>query len=391
MKEETNNEMDLLLRRLGRRADTPTSDTKGDVDHLDADELNAYAENVLPAAARARYTEHLAACARCRTLVVQLSSSAGVVPAVETVKAAGPSALKKFLASLFSPLVLRYAIPALGLIVVAAIGVFVLRQKKQDNGDSIAQIAQAPAPTSIVTPNATPPASANSTSDQVSTSPKPARSTGSPENQVAGAAPQGAPAAPAPAAVGGTVDSMAKKEQQPVATDSPLALTTLTPGVVTNTPEPQPKTAEREEAAKEKDPNERPPEKSEEAAKTKSENRKLAGADAARSAPSADAGHGFSSANVQGIARAKTAKDSEAQDKNRDDSKTITVGGHHFQKHDGVWLDTAYNSSRSPISVTRGSEQYRALIADEPGIKTIADQLDGEILLMWKGNAYRIK
>src|SRR5690348_12508706 len=52
MKEETNNEMDLLLRRLGRRGDTPTSDTKGDVDHLDADELNAYAENVLPAAAQ---------------------------------------------------------------------------------------------------------------------------------------------------------------------------------------------------------------------------------------------------------------------------------------------------------------------------------------------------
>src|SRR6185437_4362093 len=118
MKEETNNEMDLLLRRLGRRPDTFVSDTNGDVDHLDADELSAYAENVLPATARSRYTEHLAECVRCRELVVQLSSSAGVVPAITTVKAPAPSALRKFLASLFSPLVLRYAVPALGLIVV---------------------------------------------------------------------------------------------------------------------------------------------------------------------------------------------------------------------------------------------------------------------------------
>src|SRR5215216_454620 len=117
MRQETNKEMDLLLRRLGRRQDTPVS-----ADHLDADELSLYAENVLPPAARARYTEHLADCARCRELVVQLSSSAGVVVAQETAKVFEPSALRKFLASLFSPMVLRYAVPALGLVVVAAIG-----------------------------------------------------------------------------------------------------------------------------------------------------------------------------------------------------------------------------------------------------------------------------
>src|SRR5215216_5116424 len=108
MRQETNNEMDLLLRRLGRRQDTPAA-----TDHLDADELSSYAENVLPPAARARYTEHLVECARCRELVVQLSSSAGVLAAQETARVPAPSALRKFLASLFSPMVLRYAVPAL--------------------------------------------------------------------------------------------------------------------------------------------------------------------------------------------------------------------------------------------------------------------------------------
>jgi hypothetical protein len=43
------------------------------------------------------------------------------------------------------------------------------------------------------------------------------------------------------------------------------------------------------------------------------------------------------------------------------------------------------------VNLTRGSEQYRALVADEPAIKNIADQLDGEIVVVWKGRAYRIR
>src|SRR5690349_1392151 len=110
MKQETNNEMNLLLRRLGRRDELLVAD-----EHLDADELNAYAENALPAKARARYTVHLAECASCRTLAVQLSSSANVVTTTESAAVKEPSGFKSFLASLFTPMVLRYAVPALGL------------------------------------------------------------------------------------------------------------------------------------------------------------------------------------------------------------------------------------------------------------------------------------
>ena len=80
MNEERKNEMDLLLRRLGRRDAAAVPEA----DHLDADELSAYAENALPVAARARYTSHLAECSRCRELVVQLSPAAGVVVATDT-------------------------------------------------------------------------------------------------------------------------------------------------------------------------------------------------------------------------------------------------------------------------------------------------------------------
>src|SRR5205085_12397347 len=134
MTQETNNELDLLLRRLGRGSDALAS--RADGDHLDADELSLYVENTLPTAARARYTEHLAECASCRKLVAQLSSPVSIVDE-EVSKASEISEIRKFLASLFSPMVLRYAIPALGLIVVAAIGFTVLRRQNRQAESSV--------------------------------------------------------------------------------------------------------------------------------------------------------------------------------------------------------------------------------------------------------------
>ena len=70
-------------------------------------------------------------------------------------------------------------------------------------------------------------------------------------------------------------------------------------------------------------------------------------------------------------------------------SETRTVGGHHFRRQGNVWVDAAYNSSRPAINVARGSEQYRALLADEPGLRTITQHLSGEVIVVWGNKAYR--
>ena len=57
----------------------------------------------------------------------------------------------------------------------------------------------------------------------------------------------------------------------------------------------------------------------------------------------------------------------------------------------GIWVDSGYSSGYPLTNVARGTEQYRALVADEPGLGTIANQLEGEILVVWKGRAYRIR
>src|SRR5215213_5834596 len=76
--------------------------------------------------------------------------------------------------------------------------------------------------------------------------------------------------------------------------------------------------------------------------------------------------------------------------KQKDEADTRSVAGRRFRKQRGVWVDTAYNSGHT-VNLTRGSEQYRALVADEPAIKIIADQLDGEIIVVWKSRAYKIR
>src|SRR6185369_17035478 len=123
MRPESNNEIDLLLRQLSRRNGAPVSENEEQ--HLDADELNSYVANALPPAARARYTEHLADCTSCRKLVAQLSAAQGPASVSQSGSVVAPSGLKSFLASLFSPMVLRYAVPALGLVVIAVVGIVV--------------------------------------------------------------------------------------------------------------------------------------------------------------------------------------------------------------------------------------------------------------------------
>jgi Putative zinc-finger len=381
MKQETNKEMDLLLRGLGRRQDASMS-TAGD--HLDADELSAYAENVLPAAARARYTEHLAECSPCRELVVQLSSSVNVVSAQETVRVSAPSLLKKFLASLFSPMVLRYAVPALGLIVVAVIGLVILRQERPAD---VAMQAPRETPSAVTAPATQAPPRADENSRGYADQQKPASTESGSRIQAENNKPPAPPPNNAPSV---TVDANVSQEASAQKGEQPSA----------NEPPPQ---AAPKPASSPTDEKQRVDETSKKQVqglptiqssadrayraeeKEDRQTKDLSAEPAARRAkitPSGATGTG---------SIAKLQRDGVDKEDKDDNAETRSVAGRRFRKQRGIWIDTAYDSSRTTINLARGSEQYRALVADEPAIKTIADELDGEIVVVWKNRAYRIR
>jgi hypothetical protein len=386
MKQETNKEMDLLLRRLSRRQDgaMPDADPQIIGEHLDADELSSYAENALPAAARARYTEHLAECTGCRELVVQLSSSLGVVVAEQPSKTPEPSGLRNFLASLFSPMVLRYAVPALGLIVVAAIGLLFFNSGLRSSPEVAVQRNQTPLAGDVPPQSSSTPA--QGLVNQVESSPKQSsRHSVKPDPN----APAPLPNTPPSATINMEVKKEApatKAEEQPAAADTAAA----------QPPKPHPTVDQFRVEAEGRKPvsapqvagaakvaTEKPSEQK------KGEDRRADDEAASRSDPAKNTAPPAATVG-SGRLRAGIMRDG-VEEKDKADAETRSVGGRRFRKARGIWIDTSYESGTGTTTLTRGSEQYRALVADEPTIKTIAEQLDGEVIVVWKGRAYRIR
>jgi hypothetical protein len=393
MRQETNNEIDLLLRRMSRQDGGSVRDQ-----HLDADELSSYAQNALPAAARARYMEHLAECSTCRKLVTELSLSLGATAAaavpVETI--AAPSALKKFLASLFSPMVLRYAIPALAVIIVGVIGFAIFREKgsntfvaRLDERQSAPATADAPAPSSspnttvanklekeqsaqAAEPNVTTPQPGYVGDQAAGTGPAPAGTPAAPENTAAPVtqSPKVAAAEPPPAKADTAAENEEQKKQEEktkdvVARKEPAPAPTIAKAAETNVASAKPNEQARDYNAA--------PSSADRIDESKRDKLPLQGRGALA---------GESSTRR---ARSQTGSADAA------DAETRTVSGRRFRKERGIWTDTAYDSSTPIVSMARGSEQFRALVADEPEIKKIAEQLDGEVIVVWKGRAYRIR
>jgi hypothetical protein len=390
MKEEMNNEMDLLLRRLSRRQDgaLPEAGSSINREHLDADELSSYAENALPAVARARYTEHLVECAGCRDLVVQLSSSAGVAVAVEQrEKTPAPSGWRNFLASLFSPMVLRYSVPALGLLVVAAIG-FVLMNRESgflagQNSTPVATQANE----SQVTPEAGQPdglLDRQDASDQglSPTQPKaPATTAPQKESAETPSVPNQPP--------GVTISAEAKKAA-PAAEQTGARAAPAQPEAA-----PAPTSDFHVEIDNRKQESERQTSDSVRVARERATDQAKA------QARPADDVTGRSAAGNEAPSPAKAPARSPGSiapltsatpgERDKSDAENRSVAGRRFRRERGIWIDTGYSSGTSTVNVARDSEQYRALIADEPSLKTIAEALDGQIIVVWKGRAYRIR
>jgi hypothetical protein len=389
MKRVTNNEIDLLLRKLSgldsanNVADQPHT---LDEEHLDADELNSYAENALPAAARAHYAEHLADCSRCRGIVIDLSRAAGSVVLAETRESSG---FKKYLAALFSPLVLRYAVSALSLVLIAAIGLIVFRQRTAD--DFLATMNTRPAATEAQKD------AADHTSSQPQSGSLARTESEAVKNNKAGETPSQTKSVPGRGDTSASSADDARKESKQSETDAPVA---AAPQQYAPEPAPPavPKSAifanqrqqDLEVAEKKKVTAvaEQPPAPKDMAKpQAKEEVRNTDEIAASRSGPAKAPGSSVGEAVT--LARERSGRDAQRSDKG--DAEIRSILGRRFRREGGIWIDTAYESSRSTVNVTRGSEQFRALVADEPGIRTIAEQLDGEIIVVWKKRAYRIQ
>ena len=66
---------------------------------------------------------------------------------------------------------------------------------------------------------------------------------------------------------------------------------------------------------------------------------------------------------------------------------TRSAGGKSFNNRQGAWYDTAYHG-QTTTNISRGSEEYKKL---DGGLRSIAQNLGGVVVVVWKGKAYRIQ
>ncbi len=384
--------------------------------HLDADDLNLYAENVLPSAARARYTAHLADCDRCRASLTALAPDSVVAAAtVEDKSAVQPSASRdwrKHLARFFSQSVVRFGVPAFALLLVCVAAFFLTRTERRD-GSLIALREQREEP-ALNTPAA--PENANTGTTAANTAPLTENSNSAATNINSAQTQIASPRDSAPAN-----ETMARNDKESKSRLQPLSAPTAA------APPPPPVAATRPASPNELPDAARRPESSSSAPPASNSTAEAVsitgGADVARSrsntnefrqnAPSS--GEDIivqrvpqrDAANRTSAARAANEKEREPSrqtrrpatppmSEERDDgqisvAETRSVAGRRFRRQNNVWVDVDYNSSMSTINVTRNSEQFRALAADEPALRRIANELGGEIIIRLNNRAYRIR
>jgi len=398
MKTTDKNEMDLLLRALGRDASARSGGASAaqsphETDaHLDADELNCYAEGIVSGAERARYNKHLADCDSCRSIVVGLVPAAGINRRDDSLEQKTGWHLREQLAALFAPSVLRYAMPALALTAIIAIAIVALRQR--GNTEFVAQNQPHTLPVVSSSDQGQQPAKSNGPQPAVSPVQQQqslpeskekdlSRSQKSDGNQPQAIAPN----------TGASADRAAKGLLQPgssagVAQSQPTFATEPSEAPA---PPPPPRTAlddaskigEARNAQTEAESQKRSREDNYSRGREENE---VARPSSAKGGPSRN-----NSQNVGGLSSviSRSANKDEKGAGNAVEARRVS--GRLFHQQGNAWVDADYVSGRATVNVSRGSEQFRALIADEPALRSIAEQLGGEVIVVWKGTAYRIR
>ncbi|MDT4968703.1 MAG: hypothetical protein QOJ64_3440 [Acidobacteriota bacterium] len=414
MKNNGSTEIDQLMRRLGRRSG-PTarseSQPSGQIEpaesaaHLDADEMNAFAEGALPDSSRARYFAHLADCDSCRKLVTDLALAAAppeatTVPLTATATVSRKS-WRDWLAAIFSPPVLRYAVPAVALFAIIIVALIATRTQK--NETTVAQKEESGrsyAPSITANSNSTANTdmtqhvernmTANSVAPNAQTTQAPTGTATAPPATKAPMAEEDSPvvrrevaATPAP-----TIDDLGKQGRQfgEIAQRAEQEVNT-----VAQQPKPA-ETAPPDIATRDKQADEKKPKVAGKDDDVTISDRAVGGAVATESRAGAAktvAGRRIESLPIsRPAAPPKNEPILSATEKERS-SDQRNVGGRKFRRNAGAWVDTAYTASLQTTHVARGSEQFRALIADEPGLRAITRQLGGEVIVVWKSRAYR--
>lgn len=384
-----------------------------EAEHLDADELAAFVENATPAPARSFYVSHLADCESCRRQVANLTRASGIGYELEKRSAAAQAengarakTLIERLAAFFSPRVFRYAAPALAIALIGTVTFIILRS----NGGNEPIARRTDAPTIQDAPAASESSEAegqdaganeakqaDANANQVALNQGDADVEGRREDSAGASAARTESASPSGrSALGGGTENVAadQAELPKAATPAPPPAASSESATIASHPAPAPSVPAASENARggSVEP------KATDASRVKSDVDERSDENRANREEATLPTLGMSAPGARDESRnARRARQSpspsrtESAHDSQPASETRTVAGRRFQRRGGLWVDVNYKQGMPLSRVRRGTESFRALVADMPEIGRAADLLSEEFIIVVNGRAYRIR
>ena len=355
--------------------------------HLDADEISAFAENALPEKTKLKYTSHFADCDRCRTILsntISLNSEAEIVPASSFVsQAVSPQTADIKSVPWYRKI---FAFPntayAMGALVVLFGGFFafsLLQNFNNSQSREVSVISENQPKASGPSAESEPVFSAANTMSNMSVS-----STNSASNA-------------------------AMSNSGAVNMSNPSTMTSVANNAAAQRTNANLSAADMASVKKENVLNEAERAGEMDLARTKP----AAPTSADSAAGSVAADQSVSSKQITALPKKdderiitqaappasrvenlplngrsmndlKIAKEKKSVSNTKE---SRAVSGKNFTRSGGVWYDSAYNG-QTTTNISRGSNEYRKL---DSGLRSIAENLSGTIVIVWKSKAFRIQ
>jgi hypothetical protein len=379
MELEFDKEIDAILRKASHSGAVSSSA------HLDADVISAFAENALPQRARSQYTVHVADCDRCRKLLSQTISmsdeaeepvAAGALP-VSAGKVSTP-----WYEAIFRTPNMAIAMGGLILVFTGVLGFLVL-QNSRNSGNTLVSQAGGEQAASTQFPQQ----QANFSSNSNAAIAVPAEQM--PAANLMAASPNSSAGTTANPSTGTNASQTLSKSVADASTapaeEKSVSARQITglPKAAVAPPPPPPSAGVTLDGLDATD-----------ATRPDTETEKARRSDSSLAARTKETDDKRSRDLPPGAATSGTARSGPAQSQNIQNSRnavqmsvTRSSSGRKFNNRDGAWYDTAYKG-QATTNVRRGTVEFKKL---DSGLRAIANEIDGVVVVVWNGKPYRIQ
>jgi hypothetical protein len=389
MKFEFDKEIDILLRQAAQ-GKTVFAKTDVDSNHLDADEISAFAENALPEKARRNYVLHLADCDRCRKnlsglMAINAELGSENIHAVKGDSAEIIAAPVPWYRRLFAVPNLVYAMGAL-IIIFAGIGVFTVLQNNDLQNSQISQVSEKQSGGKGMSSDGETATQEVFSSNQMSSNTA-ATMSNSASNMAMNSANLPMPSAPVMTANSNATANLRRESNQ----ISKNALKDDKSSDELAKPNSTPTTFSA--GAPPSKPNESNVEVDGVVTETEqpilSQNQSVQNQTTLNQTQIMPDSRNVQRAPMPAAKMRKQDSKAEELKKNAKENslETTIIGGKNFNRVNNIWTDAAYRG-QGTTNISRGTKEYKKL---DSGLRGIVENLGGTVIIVWKDKAYRIQ